>query len=965
MEMKTSPWEAFTPEEQLQITQNPAKAVAHFRAAFNANQNDRRALIGLLSALVRNEAYTDITALSHQVKPGEHALDRVVAALIALSKTLHWLDSQTMAGFPPDTTQGLERFNGLDLHKYAGSVVDSVVGRLHLLEGNAARAAEILLPLAEKHPGRWSYYATWAAILTSNRNAVERIYTATSQWSGKWTIACLLMDVDPALAEKRQLYSFLGMAAKNPEMRAYAHIIEARIALARSSLPSAVTWTTSAANLEENLEALRTHLGCAFYRRSGEVMARSMAQPLFRLLPLADRLMWRGLHTLLAGDQVPGRALLEDAAIKFGYQRASLALAVYFLEQKKISEAKQFLERAAGGRTDAKIGLLRAYIDACEGRTERAITQAVGNIAANPMSHNLLKQGSIATSRLLTHLFQAGGGADITPGRYHLLEQVIERSPKLLQALLDNNAGVIQREWTLTLKQYQTDVRFLHLLAVAYWECALTSLTSQKDAERYWLFSTALWALLLSSSAFWHYFSEARYTPIKGEERQTLTTEQMDNLLRNALGDMFVLHWTEGSRNFEKSLHAPDRQTQEWLRGRARVHLQCINLCCADEQAVIAVLNGYGISWSLRIDKGKLEMVANQARKVLDRWCAMLVEEADIATKDSESMKHLPKGVRIAYQEGISRLTAYIQLNVPVIRVLITCLDWYNDWCYDLYLLGDIARIKELMQSVRSVAEQLIPLSVKSQDHRQENRALSQHFLFRGFITDDPRAAIKEFEEAISWDSTNSNAKKLLEDSKEAILSNPHGFEIKQAMEENDFSRAERLLRDALANETRVERRQEIQKQLSLALNNHGVSLAHELQESEKQLSDAFTEIADSVRQALPNAHSRSNIGFDDPTCPICKTGRVEQKGLGESRGRGNVIAEVIKEVQSRGSLEISGSINFWLRFQDDLCSACRYKPARIVAQKREALKLLEEATDLDPSNESARKNLASVRGML
>ena len=70
-----------------------------------------------------------------------------------------------------------------------------------------------------------------------------------------------------------------------------------------------------------------------------------------------------------------GRTLLEEAAIKYGYQRAALALAVYFLEQNKLRQAKQFLERTAAGRTDPKIELLRAYVDACEGRLERVAEQ--------------------------------------------------------------------------------------------------------------------------------------------------------------------------------------------------------------------------------------------------------------------------------------------------------------------------------------------------------------------------------------------------------------------------------------------------------------------------------------------------------------------------------------------------------------------------------------------------------------
>ena len=377
----------------LLIEQNPAKAARDFETALQVNRNDRVALVGLLAASIRNGAYGNIAGIAQSIK--HLATDAVVAGLVKLSATLHWLDSYVITGSSPADTKSLENLKGLDLKRYVGDVVDVAIGRLHLLEGNAQRAAEVLLPLVDRHPEQpsWGYYAAWAAALVGDHKGVARRFSALAKWSGRWTVACLLLDADPALAEENKVYLHLGEMSKMPGTRVYAPIIEARVALARSSPPAIVKWEVGSetGTIEEHLEALRTVLGCAIYTRDSAAMVQAIALPLFKRLPLADQVMWRGLQALLAGDQVQGRALLEEAAIKFGYRRAALVLAVHFLEQNKVSEAKQFLERAAAGRTDAKLALLRAYIDGCEGRTERAAGQFEKLVAhGEPRAHYAL-----------------------------------------------------------------------------------------------------------------------------------------------------------------------------------------------------------------------------------------------------------------------------------------------------------------------------------------------------------------------------------------------------------------------------------------------------------------------------------------------------------------------------------------------------------------------------------------------
>lgn len=348
----------------LLVEQLPSKAVKHFESAFQANPHERMALVGLLASIVQSGDYSKV---AKTVQNTAHSDDTVVRGLVNLSTTLQWLNDAGVAGSPPCSAHSL---SCIDIGVYAGKSVESAIGILHLLEGNAKLAAEILLPLAEKHPEQcqWNYYAAWAASLTGNREAVARRFAALAKWKGKWTVACILLDTDPILAEAHKVQSHLSQVPAT-----YTSIVAARIALARGTSPNKIEWKYNpSTTLAENLEALRTVLGCAIYTQNFQIVKQLTAMPLFQRLPLVDQMLWRGLYSIYAHDYIQGRTLLEEAAIKFGYQRAALALSVHFLEQNKIKEAKQLLDQAAAGRKDSKIELLFAYIEVCEGKTDTA-----------------------------------------------------------------------------------------------------------------------------------------------------------------------------------------------------------------------------------------------------------------------------------------------------------------------------------------------------------------------------------------------------------------------------------------------------------------------------------------------------------------------------------------------------------------------------------------------------------------
>lgn len=348
----------------LLIKHSAIEAVKHFSTAFQTNRRDKVAQVGLLAALIQEKDYREVAKMADKIG---YTVDPVERGLVGLSLVLAWLNSYEQPGPPPSRARDIEK---LDLRKYVGDVQKLVIGRLYLLEGNAKRAMEILQPLCCLHTEypEWTYYAAWSAALTGDKEGVARCFTTLGKWSGIWTVACLLLDIDPKLAQKYKADKQLEQAPKP-----YSQFALARLALARSTQPSAINWKPEFhSSTAEHLEALRTMLGYALYKKDSVIAEQTLTMPLFQRLPLADQMLWRGLHLLSTGDIVQGRAILEEAAIKFGYQRAALVLLVHLLEHDQVDKAKQFMDQGIAGRHDFKIKLLQAYVDACEDRTDVA-----------------------------------------------------------------------------------------------------------------------------------------------------------------------------------------------------------------------------------------------------------------------------------------------------------------------------------------------------------------------------------------------------------------------------------------------------------------------------------------------------------------------------------------------------------------------------------------------------------------
>ena len=400
-------------------------------------------------------------------------------------------------------------------------------------------------------------------------------------------------------------------------------------------------------------------------------------------------------------------------------------------------------------------------------------------------------QQIVATTRLLGHVFSGfreesapAGRDDILPvGRYAILSEVIATTPPLREALSSERRGAIDREWRLLLEKRQSDVRFLHAMAVIYREQAR------------WQISAPLWAALFSCRDFWDYFSDSRFTDRGSGDRRPLDEGERTAIFQETLRAILGPHRILGS--------------SEFAAGRfdvARVHLSCLNVCRLGGEGLLHTLREHGQPCTLKLDSGLLASVTELAASLLDDWCAALVHEAEKETEDPEAIKSLPEGVRKNYEGGILRLEPFVNLNIPVVRVLHKSLHWYNDWCYDLYVKRELQRIRAVLEPARKLADQLIPQCIQGRDFDPANQALSQHFLLRGFSNDGPAdRAMEAYREALRWNAANANARDLLGGAVREVLMERLDTTVKCA-DRNQFREAHEVL-DSIEKEVAARER--------------------------------------------------------------------------------------------------------------------------------------------------------------
>lgn len=383
---------------RLSVTAELDTARDCFRAACTADPRDGTALLGFLASYVRAGRAASIPEWAFDAAR-EAAAD--IAAMGELGRVLAWFDSDTDT--PPPAAH---RLTAVDLTREAGLWSAYARGRLHLLDGDAARARDLLVPLAKSDSSfpQWRYHAAWSQLLCGSRTKLRLRIGTMTRHSDDWALACLLLDAEPDAVPGTDAEH--AAAAPPP---GYERIAQVRRDLATGRRPPGAAdrpppgLPVAGGGAPECLEGLRTALGEAYGRASAAEMAALLREPLYRRLPRADRLLWSGLLALREEPE-EGRRLL-GAALALGHERAALVLAAHHLEGRRPARAHRLL----AGRRGAKAEVLSVWAEAAGGGSDEAIEDRLERLAARELPQVPYVLGAVWLHQL------AGEGATLDP----------------------------------------------------------------------------------------------------------------------------------------------------------------------------------------------------------------------------------------------------------------------------------------------------------------------------------------------------------------------------------------------------------------------------------------------------------------------------------------------------------------------------------------------------------------------
>lgn len=593
-----------------------------------------------------------------------------------------------------------------------------------------------------------------------------------------------------------------------------------------------------------------------------------------------------------------------------------------------------------------------------------------------------------AIRHLIAYLTGAPVESITTPGRYARFGELLDRHPALLQALLANDRALIKSEWAQAQAGAQHEMPFLHALTIIRWETALARLEQQQAVEREWFSATGLWIMLLSADAFWDYFAQDRWPDEQGE-RRTLNVQRQEELRQNIINDILTLHSASARQFFATGNYKA-----------ARVHLACLNMCREKSQQFFTLLQKYALPRLTDLNEQTLDWIATRAFKTLDEWCVGLVADAEKEANDADAIKQLPAGIRLNYSGGIRVLQPFISLRIPVMRVLCTALDWYNEWRYDLHVLKDMQQQQEQAQAAQEIVDQLLQLSEKGKGYARENKLLSQHFLLRGATLDDSAIAEKQFAEALAWDPTNRNAQDLREQAFNAIYLDP----VTKFIDQNEFEKAHKALDEAeqhISDTALIQRSRGLlyfvqgqesanagkyrealsfaQRSCQLVPNEEALQRLLEQME-ELAPEEEYVQIVQEAEKALDNeqfARVISEAGRVPNTSKIfpraCSIMAIAHFKQGIAALKRNGLENAESEMRKAILLYRGTDEEVRKTFNEGLSVAINARAVQIVEAAsvhtrtetaRRACKMLEEALVLDPGNKTAQENLRKIRAL-
>ena len=180
---------------------DPERARTYFAQALQVNTADRLAFLGLLACEIRLLRHADVTHLLQSTLLQDVQSDPEIAAMLDVYTLFQWFNEPKGTAPFPLVANTLTRLAGFPLDRSLGEIALGTIGSAGLLAGDYGLARSQFTTLLQRRmkQSRWAYYAAWVYALVGEASLVAECLKQCGNWPGRWTIACMLFDLDPDL----------------------------------------------------------------------------------------------------------------------------------------------------------------------------------------------------------------------------------------------------------------------------------------------------------------------------------------------------------------------------------------------------------------------------------------------------------------------------------------------------------------------------------------------------------------------------------------------------------------------------------------------------------------------------------------------------------------------------------------------------------------------------------------------
>jgi hypothetical protein len=160
--------------------------------------------------------------------------------------------------------------------------------------------------------------------------------------------------------------------------------------------------------------------------------------------------------------------------------------------------------------------------------------------------------------------------------------------------------------------------------------------------------------------------------------------------------------------------------------------------------------------------EGNADLLRDLHERV-ERFRDQLATEYLVTMREAMRFGRTPEGWRADYERGLAYLRRLLSLDRDSVRLLTVVVEVCDDWFYDLYAIGDGARLVAEVDRYSPFALQLARLVESGSGVGVAARAaLSDFWKIRGFLTNDRARKVALYREALRFNPGNQNVRDLL-----------------------------------------------------------------------------------------------------------------------------------------------------------------------------------------------------------